>query len=108
MHFENNSIHLGIRDGPKIRIPITSLQSNALIVREIKEQIKTKPPEQSNDIKKIKLSTNILHNRFHRSDRAMATIKAHDLWQDVYITPDMDFICTSCKIMTIPAASRGK
>ena len=24
-HFENNSIHLGIRDGPKIKIPITSL-----------------------------------------------------------------------------------
>ena len=38
----------------------------------------------------------------------MATIKAHDLWQDVYITPGMDSICTSCKIMTIPAASRGK
>ena len=36
VHFENDSIYLGIRDGPKIRIPITSLQSNALIVRDIK------------------------------------------------------------------------
>ena len=26
VHFENNSIHLGIKDGPKIRISITSLQ----------------------------------------------------------------------------------
>ena len=32
VHFENNSIHLGIRDSPKIKIPITLLQSNALIV----------------------------------------------------------------------------
>ena len=79
VHFENNSIHLGIRDGPKIRIPITSLQSNALIVGEIKQQIRTKPPELSNNIKKIKLNTNILHNMFHRSDGAMATIKAREI-----------------------------
>ena len=38
----------------------------------------------------------------------MATIKAHDLWQDVYITPGMDSICTPYKIIPIPAASRGK
>ena len=37
VHFENNSIHLGIKDSPKIRIPITSLQSNALIVGDIKK-----------------------------------------------------------------------
>ena len=30
------------------------------------------------NIKKLKLSTNLLHDRFHRSDGAMATIKAHD------------------------------
>ena len=50
----------------------------------------------------------MLHDRFHRSDGAMATIKAHDLWQDVHVIPDNDSVCTSCKIMTIPAAWRGK
>ena len=33
VHFENNYIHLGIKDGPKIKISLSSLQSNALIVR---------------------------------------------------------------------------
>ena len=84
VHFENNSIHLGIRDGPKIRIPISSLQSNALIVREIKHQNRSRTQE-LNNIKKVKLNTNILHDRFHRSDGAMATIKAHDLWHVIYL-----------------------
>ena len=38
----------------------------------------------------------------------MATIKARDLWQSAQITSGNDFICTSCKIMTIPAVSRRK
>ena len=38
----------------------------------------------------------------------MATFKANDLWQDIHITPGMDSICTSYKIMIIPVASRGK
>ena len=38
----------------------------------------------------------------------MATIKAHDLWQDLHTTSGNNSVCTSCKIMTIPAASRGK
>ena len=53
-------------------------------------------------------STNVLHDRFHRSDGVLATIKAHDLWDDVHITPGKDYICTSCKIMTIPTSSREK
>jgi len=107
VHFENSHIHLGIKDGPKIKIPISSLQSNALVVGELK------PIDKSNKAhgrfnKKVKLTTNVLHDRFHRSDGALATIKAHDLWEDVHIIPGNDSICTSCKIMTIPAASRGK
>ena len=104
-HFVNNYIHLGIKDGPKIKIPISSLQSNALIVgnKNIRDDKKS---TKSN--KKIKLSTNVLRDRFHRSDGALATIKAHDLWEDVHITPGNDFICTSYKIMTIPASSREK
>ena len=54
------------------------------------------------------MSTNTLHDRFHRLDRALATIKAYDLWEDIYNTPRDDSICTSCKIMTIPASSKGK
>ena len=108
VHFENNSIHLGIRDGPKIKIPITSLQSNALIVGDKETKDADKGLNHMPVTKKVKLSTNILHDRFHRSDGALATVKAHDLWKDVQIIPGIDSLCTSCKIMTIPASARGK
>ena len=58
---------------------------------------------------KTKINTNIIHSRFHRSDGAIATsIKAHDLWNDVEVTQGNDFVCTSCKIMSISSGSRGK
>ena len=47
---------------------------------------------------KKKLSTNVLHDRFHRSDRALATIKAYDIWEDIYNTPRNDSMCTFCII----------
>ena len=50
----------------------------------------------------------MLHDRFHRSDGAIATIKAHNLWEDVNITQGNDSVCPSCKILTIPSHSRGK
>ncbi len=78
VHFENNYIHLGIKDGPKIKISSSLLQSNELIARN-----KNKNGNQISTLqithKKVKLSTDILHDRFYRSDGAMATIKAHDL-----------------------------
>ena len=72
VHFENNHIHLGIKDGPRIKIPISSLQSNVLIVsnKNMRTDKKTTNPN-----KKMKLSTNVLHDRFLRSDGALATIK---------------------------------
>ena len=106
VHFENNFIHFGIKDGPKIEIPFTSLPSNALIINNKKER--KSGEDNKTNIKKLKLSTNLLHDRFHRSDGAMATIKAHDLWQDVHIIPDNESVCTSSKIMTNLAASKGK
>ena len=57
---------------------------------------------------KTKINTNIIHSRFHRFDGTIATIKAHDLWNDVEVTKGNDFVCTSCKIMSIPSSSRGK
>ena len=57
---------------------------------------------------KTKINTNIIHSRFRRSDGAIATIKVHDLWNDVEVTQGTDFVCTSCKIMTMPSNSRGK
>ena len=51
------------------------------------------------------LSLGIQIQRIKEKDGALATIKAHDPWEDVYIIPGNDSICTSCKIMTIPAAS---
>ena len=32
MHFSRHTIKLGIKDGPRINIPISSLQSNALVL----------------------------------------------------------------------------
>ena len=84
IHFENNCIHLGIKDGPKIEIPFPSLPSNALIVSNKKGR--KSDHKDTTNIKKLKLSTNLLRDKFHRSDGAMARIKAHDLWQDVHIT----------------------
>ena len=58
--------------------------------------------------RKLQISTDILHSQLHRSHGALATIKAHNLWHDVNITQGSDQLCTSCKIMSIPAASRRK
>ena len=58
---------------------------------------------------KNKINTDIIHSRFQRSDGAIATLKAHDLWNDVEVTRKIDFVCTSCKILiSIPSSSRGK
>ena len=104
VYFEGSYIHLGIKDGPKIRIFISSMQSNALVVGDSNSKNKNRGLNNKSN-KKIRLSTNLLHDRFHRSDEAFAIIKAHDLWEDIYLTPGNDSVCTSCKIMTIPAAS---
>ena len=58
--------------------------------------------------KKVKISTDILPNRLHRPDGVLATIRAHNLWRDVDIIQGTDKLCTSCKIMSIPAASQGQ
>ena len=107
VHFEKDSIILGIRTGPKVNVPITSLQSNALIVGT-RNHKRTRNENRCETQKKKKISTNIIHDRFHRSHGAIATIQAHNLWEDVHVTQGTDSVCTSCKIMTIPAASRGK
>ena len=38
VNFSRNNIKLGIRDGPSINIPITSLQSNAFVVDHLPER----------------------------------------------------------------------
>ena len=115
VHFTQDNIKLGIKNGPSINIPITSLQSNAFVVDHEKCQPKNyakrdskTPSNVSPRDKRIKINTNILHERLHRPDGVLATIQAHNLWRDVDITPGIDNMCTSCKIMTIPAHSRGK
>ena len=69
---------------------------------------KKRQDHQNKEIKKAKISTNVLYDRFHRSDGAIATIKAHNLWKDVNIKQGNDSVCTSCKIMTMPSHYRGK
>ena len=58
------------------------------------------------EISKKTINTDVLHDRFHRSAGALATIKAHNLWRDVEIIQGNDSVCTSCKIMSIPATAR--
>ena len=66
-------IHI-TNNGPRIRISISSLQSNTLVVGDSKS--KNKNIGQNNRYnKKIRVSTNTLHDRFHRSDGAFATNK---------------------------------
>ena len=117
VHFTQNYIKLGIKNGPSLNIPITSLQSNAFIVDHTKchpkdyaNQVQDKSPNNNNIVqdKKTKINTNVLHDRLHRPDGVLATIQAHNLWRDVEVTQGIDHMCTSCKIMTIPAHARGK
>ena len=66
-------------------------------------------PKSTNSIKKkLKIDAGLLHARLHRPDGVFATIRAHDLWRDVDITQSIDPLCTTCKIMSIPAHVREK
>ena len=94
VHFSRHTIKLGIKDGPSINIPITSLQSIALVVEHNHNQ---KPKEFSSSSKqneilrnRIKTDTGFLHDRLHRPDGVLATIRAHDPWRDVDITQSID------------------
>ena len=68
VHFTQDNIKLGIKNGPSINIPITSLQSNAFVVDHEKCQPKNyakrdseTPSNVSPRDKRIKINTNILH-----------------------------------------------
>ena len=111
VHFTSESIELGIQNGPKIQIPLSSLQSQAMIVKtgDTHTRLNACPACSKQNVlpNKKQLNSCTLHDQLHRPDSVLATIKAHDLWADVDISHGNDKICTSCKIMTIPAASRG-
>ena len=69
VHFTHDNIKLGIKDGPSINIPITSLQFNAFVVEHMKCQPKSygkrnpaTSPSNSIQDKRIKINTNILHD----------------------------------------------
>ena len=83
-----------------------SLQSNAMIVNS---QVKDENPNEIQDHNKRKISSNMIHNQFHKSHSTKPTIKAHDLWQDTRVVEGTtDTICISCKTVSIPAHSRTK
>ena len=84
---------MGIKGGPRIQIPIISLQSNAMIVNSQNED-----HEEEQDHNKTKINSNIIHNRFHRSHGTIATIKAYGLWEDTHITEGTGSICISWAI----------
>ena len=86
---------MGIQNGPSIDIPITSLQANAMVVDHVKCTLKIFANDTQSaqgdqkGSKKIKITTNTLHDRFHRSDGVLATVQAHNLWRD----PDHSSSC---------------
>ena len=122
MNFKKDHIELGVRNGPTIKLPITSLQANAFVVEHNTSKTKSKHYANNNANThlntankvmgyhkyKTKIDTNLLHDRIHCSGGVFATIQAHNLWQDVNITQGFYSICTLCKIMTIPATLSGK
>ena len=82
VHFENNHIKLGIQDGQKIKIPPSSLKTNAMIVntRRNKYYNKSIPTPTADKLKDmVRINMNKIHERFHRSEGAIATIQAHNL-----------------------------
>ena len=74
VHFERNHIELGIYEEPRIKLPLSSLQSNAFVVAYGNK--KKRQDHQNKEKKKAKISTNVLHDRFHRSDGAIADRKS--------------------------------
>ena len=42
------------------------------------------------------------------TDQMVFLQQYHDLWRDVDIIQSIDPLCTTCKIMSIPAHARGK
>jgi len=59
-------------------------------------------------INKKRISSDIVHLIFHKPQGVFATISSEQLWEDVKIIPTIDLFCTSCKITSIPHASRRK
>ena len=65
VHYSRNNIKLGIKDGPSVNIPITSLQSNAFILDHVPSQ--NRPKEYDANIcntsfKGTKIDTGLLHD----------------------------------------------
>ena len=60
VHFSQQTIQLGIKDGPSIDLPVTSLQSNAFVVDH--NTTHTKSKDTVFDINKQRVSTDILHS----------------------------------------------
>ena len=50
VHFSRHMIKLGIKDGPSIQIPITSLQSNALVVEHNHKHKEFLPTSKQNEV----------------------------------------------------------
>ena len=104
--FWEKNAELGIYKGPRIRLNIIILKSNALVVDSGNKQKRN--DNQNPQHKKSMISINILHGRFYRTASAIVTVRAHDLWEDGNIVQGNNTICTPYKIMKIPSHSRGK
>ena len=93
---------------PVKNIPITSLQSNALVVEHNHKHKEFLPSSKQNEVtrKRMKIDTWLLHDRFHRPDGVFATKRAHDIWRDVAKTFGWNSSWHSSKPSTMPGTNR--
>ena len=114
MSFQSTHIELGMKAGPVIHVPITSLQSIAMVandettVKVSNITASNKNEDESVSFKRKRISSDVIHSRFHKTEGVLATINSEGLWEDVLIIPSVDKFCTSCKITSIPHAARSK
>ena len=107
VNFRKGYIELGVKSGPIINIPLTALQSSAMMVQsapkvkgniELVSNFNKRKAHHESRANKKKISSDVIHSRFHKPQGVIATIQTEELWSDVDVVPSHDSFCTSCKL----------
>ena len=89
---ENRNSH---QEGRHTICTLRLVQSNAMVVKTKSNAKKNTTSADKIIQKKFKININLIHNRFHWFDGVIATIRAHDLWDDVQVLDGIDTLCAS-------------
>ena len=74
---------MGINYVHTIKIPSSTLNFNETVVKIVNNY---------NTLQKCKISTGIIHSKFHRIDGAIVTIKANRLWNNAEVTRGVCYV----------------